>query len=371
MSPFVAVVLALAALIGVGAAMVVRRGLRRRSEVRALALGVGTFAAGLVASWVLVAAWVGIDGFALVHVTYAAFVVGAPLGAAVVLVSTRGASLGLRATLGVVLLLAPLGMYATFVEPFWLRVDRAEVPVGDADADPLRIGVLADLQTPRVGDYEEDAVDTLLAEDPDLVLIPGDVWQTTDGELGGHTDEFRALMSRIDSAVPHVFVVDGDSDHLQGLLDITAGTDIEVLNNTMEDVVIEGTPVRILGVGRYGSPTQFERARRQLFAEERGDGDPLRIVVAHAPDEIDRFSPDDDLDLLVAGHTHGGQISLPLVGPPITFSNVPRSIAAGGLHRLDGHFVYVSTGVGHEHARAPQVRFGARPSVGVLDIVPR
>ena len=94
----------------------------------------------------------------------------------------------------------------------------------------------------------------------------------------------------------------------------------------------------------------------------------MRILLAHKPDAIELLEGR-SVDLLVSGHTHGGQVSLPFVGPPLTLSDVPRHVAAGGLHELDGTAVYVSTGVGRERDNAPQLRFGVRPSIGIIDLV--
>jgi predicted MPP superfamily phosphohydrolase len=71
----------------------------------------------------------------------------------------------------------------------------------------------------------------------------------------------------------------------------------------------------------------------------------------------------------VAGHTHGGQVVVPGFGPLMTMSEVPRDVARGGLHWIDGNPIYVSPGVGMERRQAPQVRLFARPSVGVLELV--
>ena len=78
--------------------------------------------------------------------------------------------------------------------------------------------------------------------------------------------------------------------------------------------------------------------------------------------------PTPRVDLTVAGHTHGGQIALPFLGPPVTLSDLPRSVGAGGLHEVDGNPIYVSTGIGLERGSAPQVRFLTQPSFGIIDI---
>ena len=105
------------------------------------------------------------------------------------------------------------------------------------------------------------------------------------------------------------------------------------------------------------------------IAETTTDSD-LVIAVSHRPDNVLTYSEDTTVDLTIAGHTHGGQVSVPGFGPPITFSDVPREVAAGGLHVLNGHPLYVSTGVGIERGQAPQLRFGVRPSVALLTVVP-
>jgi uncharacterized protein len=93
----------------------------------------------------------------------------------------------------------------------------------------------------------------------------------------------------------------------------------------------------------------------------------VRILLTHRPDAAFHL-PEGGVELVVSGHTHGGQVQLPWIGPPITMSNVPRDVAAGGLHTLDGQEIYVSGGVGLERATAPQVRLNARPSIGIVTL---
>ena len=75
-------------------------------------------------------------------------------------------------------------------------------------------------------------------------------------------------------------------------------------------------------------------------------------------------------DLTVAGHTHGGQVVLPGIGPIKTRSGVSDAIAAGGMHEINTNLIYVSTGVGMVRETAPQVRLFTRPSIGIIDVEP-
>lgn len=172
-------------------------------------------------------------------------------------------------------------------------------------------------------------------------------------------------------AVPHVFIVEGNTDHVAGLKRITTGTHAVVLDNEVVDVTVDASPIRILGLGFHSDAARSSSAHDEFLKPVDGVGsEPIRIVLAHRPDRIAEFSDKDPIDLYVAGHTHGGQVAIPFFGPLITLTSVPRSVAAGGLHKIDGHPIYVSTGVGRERGLAPQVRLGVRPSIRVLDLVP-
>lgn len=91
----------------------------------------------------------------------------------------------------------------------------------------------------------------------------------------------------------------------------------------------------------------------------------MNIVLGHRPDfALGRGSP----GLLVAGHTHGGQVQLPFWGPLVTLSGVPRTWAAGGLFAIAGQRrLLLTRGTGLEHAdHAPPLRFNCRPEVVAL-----
>ncbi len=94
----------------------------------------------------------------------------------------------------------------------------------------------------------------------------------------------------------------------------------------------------------------------------------VRLLVSHKPDVALLIEPDDRIDLVVAGHTHGGQVVIPGFGPPVTLSRVPRRVAAGGLHKVGGQSVYVSRGVGHERGKAPPVRLFCPPEITILTL---
>jgi predicted MPP superfamily phosphohydrolase len=351
--------------------------------VEAADLLVGGFAgvAGVVAIFLAVHFTVRFTMFGGIAIAYLVLVVGVPLAMVGVLVAAfvgrdrHGGEAGRVASrpAAVVciagLLLAPVGIYATHVEPGLLDVDRpAPLAVAEARSGrgAITIGVLTDLQTPVIGVRERAVVADLMAEAPDVILLPGDVVQADDRQFDRELPALQDLLRQL-SAPGGVFLVGGDVDQpLDRLTRMVEGTGVryladEVVTTTVGDrtVTIGGLAVDYRSAGARAVVDQLER--------EPGDDD-IRILLAHRPDPVLDLRPDSRIDLQVSGHTHGGQVSVPFIGPLMTLSSVPRHIAAGGLHDYAGNAVYVGHGVGLERGSAPQVRFGVRPDIGIVTI---
>lgn len=328
------------------------------------ALGIGVGCTMVLTAVALL--FTGPDAFMVLHVSYLVLVVGLPLAGAVVLAFGRPIPVVIAALCVVSFGAVPVGIYATHIEPFWLRVDAVRMPVNGISKE-IRIGVIADLQTISIGDYENEAIDSLIALEPDIVVFPGDLHQIESGQFDVRAPEFTQLVERLVDAGPIVFLVNGHSDTVADLWRITRGTGARVLDNEIDTFELNGNLIHLAGVSLDGhdyEPAAWEAADRLVEDDLSG----VRILLAHEPDAI-RLLRGRTVDLIVSGHTHGGQVSIPFFGPPVTASRVPRHVAAGGLHELRGTPVYVSTGVGRERGNAPQLRFGVRPSIGIIDLV--
>jgi predicted MPP superfamily phosphohydrolase len=258
-----------------------------------------------------------------------------------------------------------VGWYASKVEPYDLRVDEVAVPVDPARTGegPLTVGVIADIQTVAVGSYEREAVDRLLAAEPDLIIFTGDLFQGDEDRYAQEVEGFYDLLEQLE-APGGVYVVEGDTDDASQLRSLAAGLPVTVLVDEVVTVEIADRVVKVAGVSLTPTGDGLDVVERM----QRVPGEEIRILAGHRPDWVLRLEPDSRIDLTVSGHTHGGQVQLPGFGPPMTMSEVPRSVAAGGLHEVDGNQIYVSTGVGREQQGAPQVRFLAPPTIGILTL---
>jgi hypothetical protein len=306
--------------------------------------------------------------FPVAHLAYLIATIALPAAGLVLLVAAilRRGRVAV-AVLGLVLVpTAPIGLYASHVAPYRLRVDHVTValPAARAGRDAIRIGVLTDLQTTRITSYERGVVDRLLAAHPDVILVGGDLFDGTEAQLAPEVPAFRRLLGRL-RAPGGVFAVRGDVDTGDRLDRVTAGTGIRILDNEIVTLHVGDRTVRLGGSPLRWAPDEGIEMRRRLAASPPAD---VRILLAHRPEIVRGLAPTDQVDLTVAGHTHGGQVAIPGVGPVMPVYALPRSVAAGGLHELVGHQLYVSTGVGMVRGAAPQIRLFTRPSIAVITL---
>lgn len=362
-------------LLGVAVLWLYRRKVERglgTSVIGVLPLAVATgasFAGYCLAAFVLVGGHL-ISVFGLVRLAYVnGAVVPAALGGFLLVLALRGnpvrVSVPGRVAATVMLLPLPVCAYASFVEPYRLQIERAVVPVADFGlaGDPIRVAVLADIQTDRITDYEQRVVELTLAERPDVIVLPGDFFQGAEAEFREQLPHFRELLARL-QAPGGVFACQGNLDWSPRLEALFEGTGVRRLHNEIAIVNVRGRSLAIGGVEwDYGS----QAAGRTIRTLRNTDAD-ARVLLSHAPDVALLTAPHDRIDLVISGHTHGGQVIVPGFGPLLTASRVPRRVAGGGLHRVAHQLLYVSRGVGLERAGAAPIRLFCPPEASLLTL---
>ncbi len=270
------------------------------------------------------------------------------------------------------LVMIPIAIQAWFITPFDLVLEQVDVPLTPrhGGTGPLRVAVLADMQTTTIGDLERDAVARLMAESPDIILVPGDLYQGPVQEFERHLPAFRALLKTL-HAPGGVWAVMGNADYKAGVPRLLEGTGIRLLEDEVVRFSVGDRDVALLGMSDWAdlsregwqyTPTIVER-----FAN-RPPSDEIRLMLCHRPGWVLTLPETSHIDLTVAGHTHGGQIALPFLGPLLVLSRLPNSVCAGGLSEVNGQQLYISRGLGMERLQAPRVRFGVKPEVTLLTL---
>lgn len=233
--------------------------------------------------------------------------------------------------------------YGSFIEPRMLTVREYEAVIGEGGRT-FTVALVSDthLGQYRHGEWLEKVVARVNALGPDVVALAGDLVSTPKGvdELGA----LAKLKPRLGA-----YAVLGNWDYRAGAVDARRKIEsygVEVLTNESAPIDLGGGRIRLAGLDdmRYGTPDIDEALR------ESGDAD-LTVLLVHNPDAAPlaetRF-----VDLVLAGHTHAGQVRLPGVGP------VPELPTRLGRHYDEGFFpigptlLFITPGVGESGTRA-------------------
>jgi predicted MPP superfamily phosphohydrolase len=273
--------------------------------------------------------------------------------------------------------------YASLIERNLFTLRRFDAPVLAPDAEPLRILHLSDLHLTPGQQRKQQWVADLSGIDPDLIVVTGDNM--------AHPDVLTALRYTYGPLLrfPGAFVFGSndyrgpafknpfgyfnkDREYVQGVelpfeelrtLFVSAGW--ADLNNARAVVKAGGRSIELAGVD---DPHVQRDAYVSSPASSAAD---LNIGVTHTPEPrvLDAMALD-GFRLLLAGHTHGGQVCVPGVGALVTNCGLDRRMAKG-LHRwpVGGAWLHVSAGLG-THPTAP-IRFACRPEATLLTLVPR
>lgn len=261
--------------------------------------------------------------------------------------------------------LAALGIYSLYIEPWMITVKRYEIASEKIDV-PVRIVFIADIQTDTIGPHERRGLELVKMQKPDLILFGGDYLQFPKGLEEEGIAALNRLLKEMDFDPPlGMFAVEGNHDiGLKVWERIFEGTGIVIVKSS-RTVFLEKSGNEI-ALTMLDFDASMRSNPKNSLSEEKRNG--FHVMLGHAP----AFAlGETDADLLLAGHTHGGQVQIPGLGPVITLSpNLPRRYGSGLSELPGGSKLIVSNGLGMERGRAPRIRFNAPPQIVVIDLVP-
>lgn len=261
-----------------------------------------------------------------------------------------------------------LAAWAFFIEPARLVIDRVEVDVPHwrPEHDGLRVALMSDLHVGsphwQLADLHE-LVRRTNAEHPELILLAGDY--VIDGVKFGTRTAPEPIAHELGllRAPLGVVAVLGNHDW---------GNDGARIRRALESngvIVLENEICRLERRGKsfyvVGLADALLRESRIGPTLDTVPANEPTLVVVHEPDVFPRI--DGRASLTLAGHTHGGQVRLPLLGRPVIPSDYGQRYAAGHIVE-GGRHLFVTTGVG---TSIIPVRFGVPPEIALLTIHPQ
>jgi uncharacterized protein len=256
---------------------------------------------------------------------------------------------------------AALGVYAGWVEPRRLVVRQVELhpPHWPQHLDGLRLGIASDLHAgvPYAGlGAVARVADTLNAQAPDVHLLLGDYLDSNQVLRRRLAPEAVAEQLGRLRAPKGTFAVMGNHDWRHSGDRIRRALDAQGIP-VLEDEAVELGGFWIVGLADLRSRApDIPRALAQV-----PDGEPM-IVLSHDPDTFPRIPG--RVSLTLSGHTHGGQVAIPLLRRPLMPSRYGERYARGHIVE-GGRHLYVTHGVG---TSGLPIRFLAPPEVVILTL---
>lgn len=280
---------------------------------------------------------------------------------------------------GFFLLCAAVLFYSYFVEPNRLVITRHVLKIDkwDKNFDGLKIALISDVHGGSNGASAENlrrVVETTNNSEPDLIFLLGDFVSQTHGDenvLKMPLEEISANLGGL-KAKYGVFGVLGNHDvwhDSNNVYQALSSAGITMLENEIAFIEKNGKKLKIIGLKDHLKITGWEELQAEttnlIKSSEPTDS---VIILEHSPDVLAVFETDaflrDEIDLVLAGHTHGGQAWFPVIGRPIVPSGYGQRYAYGHI-KEEGMDMFVTSGIG---TSILPFRFLVPPEISVIEI---
>lgn len=249
-----------------------------------------------------------------------------------------------------------VGSYSRLLEPRWVEIKNIEISVESLPKkfEGMTIAQMSDIHHCKYVSREfiRQCVRKVNALLPDVIALTGDYVFGSHSLVPSVSEELAELKAK-----EGVFAVLGNHDGKDATVESFSQKGIHVLVNDYVPLTRENDHLFLVGVD------DLWEGQLNMKTALKGTDDKPKIVLCHNPDAIEIIKKT-DAALVIAGHTHGGQVSLPLYGPPIVYSKFGARYASG-LFREGKTAMYVNKGIGISNF---PIRFLARPEITLFTL---
>lgn len=246
--------------------------------------------------------------------------------------------------------------YGYFIEPYWIDVKTVTLHTHKLKNTSLRIVQISDLHCEMKLRNEKKLAGIINPLKPDIIVFTGDGLNLREA-----LPVFQETLNQLKASIGK-YAVQGNLDvWYRRKLNLFEHTGFTVLDENSIEISKNGELFFISGVA-----TDNTRTYEQLLTNLPDTA--FSIFLCHYPGLIENLS-EFNVDLYLAGHTHGGQVALPFYGALITLARHGKKYEAG-KYVVGNTTLYINRGIGMEGGRAPRVRFMSRPEITVFDIKP-
>ena len=267
--------------------------------------------------------------------------------------------------------------YNVWISYHQLTVNKFEVHV-EENPSYVRLVVLSDLHDGTFGSENEELVQTVSSQQPDIIILDGDM---LNDDSAAHEPVVKLIEYLKSACACPIYYALGNHEigyvesHPEFWDDIEAAGAVYLEQNYV-DITIGNRQLRIGGLYEYAfalddfNSVDLEKMDLAVveFLQDFRDTDAYKIMLAHRPDSfIFAEEPDYwDIDLVISGHVHGGQVVLPFLGELWAPDQGYFPTYVHGSYEFGDMTMLITSGLGSHRQALP--RFGNRPEVMVVDI---
>lgn len=246
-------------------------------------------------------------------------------------------------------------LYGYFIEPYWIEVKVVTIRTEKLTEASFRLVQISDLHCDKKMRNEQRLVELINNMEPDIIVFTGDALNTLEA-----LPRFKNTMKNLKANLAKLAVC-GDFDPGHDL-NLFGSTDFDLLDRKTVILQNNGEEIYVTGLCR-----EYYSSFGELLNSVPENS--FSLFLYHCTCFVEDLG-NLNVDLYLCGHTHGGQVALPIYGALVTFSKYGKKYESG-LYELNNTILYVNRGIGMKGGTVPRVRFLARPEITVFDIKPK
>ncbi len=215
--------------------------------------------------------------------------------------------------------------------------------------DDFSICQISDLQGVEFGEDHENIIDKISSISPDIIVITGDLIDRRRYDLDTALEFAQKAME-----IAPTYYVSGnhetDSNHYEEIINGLINIGVNVLEDDYTTITLNGESIKLIGAidpSLYtGENGEIDTSYLEAYLSTHQESEDFQILLSHRPELFDIYVKY-NMDLVLAGHAHGGQIRLPFLGGVYVPDQGFFPEFDSGLHEENGTSMYISRGLGN------------------------
>lgn len=227
--------------------------------------------------------------------------------------------------------------------------------------DKYRILQISDLQNKIFGKHHKKLISAIQKQYPDCIVITGDLLDRNRTDVSSVIELIRQIVN-----IAPVYYVSGNHEHQSGkyqdLIVLLEQCGVVVLENNKQVITKQYESIAILGIKDKSVNANYQKVLSVLSEIEKND---FQILLSHRPELLDVYSQY-DIDMVLTGHAHGGQIRIPFVGGIFAPHQGFFPKYTSGVHTKNNTTMIISRGLGNSTF---PFRINNRPELLVIELI--